>query len=405
MNTKVRNVLAIHSGHRQGDPGACEIYRVTTPLHYLNKASGWHCDWISFTDFWQRYMNRNNAEQTLKEIAKEYDLFVWARTSMYIKQAAFEGGAKTIDLLRSNGAKHIYEIDDDYTNEHRKVLNGDAMTFASWCDANTVTTKILGDTMSGYTKNPSHVLPNMLDPMLWKNGPHHRLSEDKIRILLSGSTTHEIDWKPLAGVLYRVARDYPNVQIVIGGIKPGHFEYLRGIPNAEYLPPVRYYQYIDIVKNADIVLAPVDPHDRFNDHKSPIKITEGQGAGRLLNGELAGAACIATNNAVYPLAIRNENVGLLVEHTSEAWEAAIRKLVENTELRHLIQREAYKFVWKKFNLETGWMEWARAYNKVLSSPKKHALINHAAALAAYRKSAGLPDGSSRQSEHIYSPVL
>lgn len=392
-----KRVLAIHSAKREGDPGPCEIYRITTPLYYLNKAAGWECQWMSFTEFYQRYLHSQDAETILKALSKEFDLFVWARTVIFPKELAFKDGAKTLSLLRSHGAKHIYEVDDDYTNMHRKVVDGATMSFASWCDAATVTTPILADTMRRQINKPVHIIPNMLDPMLWKAPPRVRLDDQYIRIVLSGSKTHQEDWKPLEGVLHRIGAEFPNVKVMIGGWDESSFPYLKNIPNAEYIPAMPYVYYIDLIKNADIVLAPVDPNDRFNDHKSPIKVTEGQGAGRLLNDEIVGAACIATNNAVYPLGIQNEKVGMLVEHTSEAWEKAIRELIVNTEKRQQMQRDAYNFVWKKFNLETGWMEWARAYSKVIAAPRKdNASIDYSKSFAAYRKSVGLPNGIEGQ---------
>lgn len=357
-----KKILCLHSGKRE-EPGACEIYRVTTPYYYMNGTLGWDAHYLSLSEYFDYYTLNGKTEAFFDATIAAYDLFVFARTYIKLNKRAFESAAWIIYKIRKAGKKVIYEVDDDYTNQFRYVADGDAVTFASWCDALTVTTPYLAKRMELLSKRPAYVIPNMLDPMFWRKPSLVELSKDKIRIGLTGSKTHTQDWKVLEGVLSKIAHDYPNVRVMLGGYHP---DYLKDIPNVEFIPPIPYLKYTDLIKNCDIVLCPVDPDDQFNDGKSPIKYIEGAGATRMVNGYEAGAACIATNNKIYKLGIPSEKVGLLVDQTPEAWDTAIRKLITDEQYRKDMQINAYKHVWKNYDISKGWSEWARVYTKVLN---------------------------------------
>jgi glycosyltransferase involved in cell wall biosynthesis len=270
----------------------------------------------------------------------------------------------------------VYEVDDDLTNKYRDFSTvgvKHALKIASWTDAVTVTTPYLAQLMKDGTKRPQYVLPNMLDPDIW-DIPVEYTGDPEITILLSGSMSHMEDWKVLETVLPRIAEneyDYP-VKIHIAGFTP---DYLRDIPHSVRIPGVPYQTYVNLVKDADIVLAPVDPKDGFNLSKSPIKVIEGMGATRLLsNGELGGAACIATRTPVYELAIKNGENGLLVEHTPDAWYQAIDRMVRDHQARLSFQANGGKWAWSHHNIHKEWIRWDKAYRKILKSPQNQAKL-------------------------------
>lgn len=379
-------VLCIHSGKRE-ESGACEIYRVTTPLYYLNKQPGWLADWVSFLQLYEVY-ELNPTEQYFNDLIDSYDLFIWARTYIRDSEDAFESAAYVVNKMRKHGKKIVYEVDDDLTNVYRYTTAGDMKHFASWMDAITVTTPYLANTMQQISKRPVFVLPNMLDPAIWKHESAVKLDREYIRIALTGSKTHVHDWKVLSGVLQNIAKDYPNVRIMLGAYHP---EYLRDIPNVELVPPLPYQYYVDLIKNSDIVLAPIDPTDKFNLGKSPIKAIEGMGAARMIEeGRLGGAAVIATNNEVYRLAITHEENGLLVDQTAESWDKAIRRLLNDAVLRKKLQINGFNFVWQKYNLASGWHMWAKTYRKIFELPSNKTIIDHAKSYSSYRKSLSSP---------------
>lgn len=402
---KQTKVLAIHSGKRN-EAGACELYRVSMPLYYVNQQENWLADWISFTELHAKYKDYADIDVALgdkffDDLISTYDLFVFARICIAPRSEAYESAKYLIEKMRGAGKRVIYEVDDDFTNEFRYVANGDSVTLASWCDAITVTTPYLARTLQRKAHRPTHIVPNVLDPQFWKLPSIVKLPEERIRIVLSGSKTHYNDWKVLAGVLHRIADDYENVRVLLGAFHP---DYLQDVKNVEFVPALLYPQYTDLIKNADIVLAPVEPMDKFNLGKSPIKAVEGMGATRLVDGKVAGAAVIATDNEVYRLAITNGKDGLLVEHTPEAWGDAIRELITNVEKRKALQYAAYETAWKRYDLSKEWVKWAGTYQKVLKAPMNNGELKYDDKFAAPRKDADLPDGTPGH-QPLNHPVL
>lgn len=349
-----RTVTAIIPGDER-IPGACEIYRITMPLHYLAR-KGWNTRWLHASTI------RQYGPLFLNRLVTETDIFVIPR-GIATSETELAALQEFIDALRDRGAKVVYEVDDDYTNEHREVHDGDAIGVASLCDAITVTTPYLGEMMTEKTVRPHYVLPNMLDPDLWKNYQEpKRLDRKQILIGLTGSPTHEHDWRVLEMVLPEILERFQNVSLLVGGYHP---DYLQELPRTQFIPPVNYDAYSQIIRSCDIILAPIDPEDKFNWGKSPIKAIEGMGATRTLKGSPAGAAIIATDAYIYRLAVQDGITGLLVEQKPEAWLEALYDLISNTELRHRLQRAGWKKTWKHYNIADGASEWSKAYHSIL----------------------------------------
>lgn len=360
-------VLAIHF-HSMGDlPGACEIYRANQPLYYLGTKGGWQTQWMRFESIAKELARGGTAAWV--ELANSADLFVLPRV-VAPKEENLGTMAAFITLLRSAGKRVVYEVDDDYTNRYRDLTEmgvNHAMRIASWCDAITVTTPYLKDLMQRETKRPVYVLPNCIDPRVWDK-PENRLPHEGIVIGLSGSATHYDDWKVLASPLRQIlATDYGfPVRLRLTAFHP---DYLLDLPNTDYLPGLDYAGYAEVVRSCDLILAPVDPEDGFNQSKSPIKVVEGMGAARPVGIiPKAGAACIATDTPVYRLAITHEKDGLLTKHTPDAWCEAIDRLLRDRALRERLQGAAYKTAWRRFDMSLEWQQWARAYRSILAKP-------------------------------------
>lgn len=365
---KKTNVVAIYLGEPH-KPGACEIYRGNTPLHFLGQQKGWQAKIIFFADLWQQYY-RQGANAWVDFVIQN-DVFVLPRyfvpeSEPQIKEAlgVLYGFIKLFPNKRI-----VYETDDDYTNEYRVVIEGDAMDVASWADAITVTTPFLAERMRKKTKRPVYVLPNCIDPHVWHSGdaPERQPAmAEKIIVGLTGSTTHYGDWYVLKDVFPDFLERNPNVQLLLIGFHP---DYLSGLPNTFYLDALPYLEYAQAIRGMDIVLAPVDPNDHFNLGKSPIKAVEGMGATRKLSdGHEGGAAVITTDNPVYRLAVKHEKTGLLTEHTAEGWNAALQRLVDDAELRKTLQAKGHTWAWKNHNIAVEWRQWAKAYQRILEAP-------------------------------------
>lgn len=354
-------VLAIHF-----QPGqvlsACQIYRTNLPYYYLNQ-HGWQAEWDNWNYIKMDYEQRGKV--AFLDLVKKYDIFVFPRLTA-AEDTTLEGLGALFELIHLARKRIIYEVDDDFTNKHRDLTGMGvhrAVDLAKAADAVTVTTPYLAETMRKATSRPVHVIPNMVGPELWRKPENY--TEHPLTIGLTGSQTHYYDWMVLKDVLPRLAEEFPELRILVAGFFPN---YLRELPNIISLPPTAYDDYVEIVRQCDIVLAPVDPEDKFNDSKSPIKVIEGMAASRPVGNTIGGAATIATGNKVYKLAVEHNRNGLLCTQTPEAWYTAIHRLITNPEELKRLQLAGHQWVWKRHDASTQWVEWARAYNKVMARP-------------------------------------
>jgi len=349
--------MTLYMGAPSARPGGCEIYRGNLPMHFLKEEGHWDTAWEYFANVYGSFMKHGLG--FLAELFKRYQIFIFPR--MFIPAHQHDEVLAAIlqyfDMIHSFGGLVVWETDDDYTNTHRQVIDGDIDSLLPFVDAVTVTTPQLRDLIGSLTDAPTYVLPNMLPPTWRQINNHERLS-DKLVIGLSGSTTHYNDWLVLEPVVEHLLKDFGDqILFVCAGFLP---DYLKDY-DVTFIPGLPYDQYTELIKCFDIVLAPVDPQDQFNNYKSPIKALEGMGALRMVDGQRMGAAVIASDNSVYRLAIEQERNGLLVEHTSAAWYDAIAYLVTHRRERLQYQRNGYRWVWKNHDISKTWRLWQTAY--------------------------------------------
>lgn len=352
------NVVSVFSGQKR-ELGACEIYRATLPLDFLRQ-NQWNAGWTWFSEL------KNGGGKKLHSVLSSYDIFIFPRMQVS-GDMGVEWTRDFFNTIRGMGKKVIYEVDDDYTNQYRKVTDAKSIEVAAEADAITVTTPYLKRLMEERTGRPAYVLPNCVAPSQWFEGSANIRKpgyENKIVIGLTGSPTHAGDWQVLETVLPKIIKDYPNVMLLNMGFTP---DYLKDLPNTMYLQPVSYELYCQVIRGCDIILAPVDPNDGFNMGKSPIKAVEGMAATRMIDGRPAGAAVIATNNPIYSIPIRHNKSGLLVKQTPEAWESAIRELIEDTPKRKQLQFTGNKYARQAYDISKEWIRWDRAYRTILAS--------------------------------------
>lgn len=356
-------VLAIHF-QPDHQLSACQIYRTNMPFYYLQQ-HGWKAEWENWNAI--RDLHVKHGKKVYLDLVKSYDVFVFPRLTADPRTPVLEGLAALFHLIRLAGKRIVYEVDDDFSNKHRDLTSMGvhrAMEVASWADAVTVTTPYLADLMRQETRRPVYVLPNMIESTVWKK-PESRIPHEGVVIGLTGSPTHYQDWYVLKEVIPSLLEKHPTARFQIMGFHP---DYLQDLPEVQYLAPAPYEEYAEVIRSCDIILAPVDPSDRFNDGKSPIKVIEGMAASRPVGVSLGGAACIATDNVVYRLAIESGKNGLLCTHTPDAWYTAIDRLLSNPLERERISITGHQWVWKRHDISSTWTEWARAYQKIVSKP-------------------------------------
>jgi hypothetical protein len=273
---------------------------------------------------------------------------------------------------RAAGASIVCDYDDDYTNEHRVVCAGGVPDLSAF-SAITVSTPHLKGVMQRYNKHV-FVLPNLLVPEVI-NRPFKREIEG-LSIGLTGSTTHVGDWDVVVDPLHRIAAEFPEVKVFCTGYVP---EGLRDLPNLVTLRTLGYAQemqtddfyvpladYGYILRNIDVLLAPVDPWDRFNWSKSNIKCTEGQCSARPVGEGIGGCSVIATGDIPnYKDCIQDGLTGMLVPHHDQnAWYRALHRNITDVAFRHNVQKAGHESCLKHFNIHTRIGGRVAAYNRI-----------------------------------------
>jgi glycosyltransferase involved in cell wall biosynthesis len=246
------------------------------------------------------------------------------------------------------------------------------MPYLPYIDAITASTQILADRMSDIGGRPAYVIPNYL-PLRWFRKASYmqktedgfcrrtRQHPDTLNLMMVGTPTHDEDWRVINDLILDLLNDYANLRVIFAGHKP---EYAANHERVSHLPPRQYAAYPSMLFEADIVCAGIDPDDPFNHAKSAVKALESWAAKRKLeDGSTGGAAIIATDSVVYRDVVEDERNGLLVPHTHEGWNQAIRKLIEDETLRHSLQRRGYSDV-AKYSLSKHYRKWVSAYKRI-----------------------------------------
>lgn len=332
--------------------GAVEIYRISMPLTYLNKRSDMKCGWLP------RGNLGTMLAQKQTEILRQ-DVIVLHK---FLSSRMPDG---YLDKLRALGAKLVYETDDDYSGRYRPaddVNDGTWHDFLNRVDAITVSTDHLAElARKDSGGKPVYVCPNaiQLDYFRKMSMETDNIFPEKLTIMLAGTRTHQLDWQVVNEVMPDILADYPEVEF-LAACEKQHYENL----NAQFVKPVLYQYYPALLRQADILCAPLVPEDGFNWSKSPIKAIEGWSAERqITDTRTGGCAIVASKAAPYKGVVENRHNGLLVDHTPDAWDKALRKLVGDELLRHKLQYEGLKDA-RRYDIEDRWVDWYRAYKAI-----------------------------------------
>lgn len=159
-------------------------------------------------------------------------------------------------------------IDIEGNKDYHKSLK----SFLMRADIVTVTTERLKKTYSKYNKNII-VVPNSIDPKDWivPNFKEH----EEIRIGWTGGLSHYSDWFDIKEDIERIAKEYPQVKFVIGGVR------FDGIFKNIDPKQVEYWGWVDAtghgfrvaMMDLDLAIIPLRRSD-FNANKSNIKFYE-----------------------------------------------------------------------------------------------------------------------------------
>ncbi len=230
-------------------------------------------------------------------------------------------------------------------------------------DAATVTTKTLAQVVEQDSNGkPVYVVPNAIDYQWFTEAAREAGRTDpRLTVMLAGTKTHYDDWKVVGEVMPGILADHPDVRFVVAGDWMS-YDYLNWVEHK--IPPVHYTGYPAVLAQADILCAPLVPDDPFNACKSPIKAIEGWCAARQVGKTReGGCALIATKAVAYRGTVQNRHNGLLVDHTPEAWDKALRLLIQDEHLRRKLQVEGLKDA-RQYDIATRWRDWHTTYTRI-----------------------------------------
>lgn len=333
-------------------PGAVDAYRLIYPLNKM-RAIGYHTAVVSAIDV-------ANALRDGARIHDEFDVVVMH--GLNGRQDETEITREMALMLRAVGVTVLIDYDDDYTNTHRKVHDHELVGLDAFSGI-TVSTPYLRGVMSKYNRNV-RVIPNAIVPEMLAG---FRRIIDGTVIGLTGSVTHKKDWEAVIDPIFAAAKKHPHVKVFCTGLVPERMyalgdqlitvrklfpELASDFEDDNFYVPL--HDYGGILRNIDILLAPVDPGDRFNWSKSNLKAIEGQSSPREIEGftGMGGCAVIATGDIPnYQDAISDGKTGFLVNHHDEAgWFNAIEKCITDVKLCRSVQIAGHESALRTFNI-------------------------------------------------------
>jgi glycosyltransferase involved in cell wall biosynthesis len=209
--------------------------------------------------------------------------------------------------------------------------------------------------------------PNVLlmdAPLDWTLIKSHAPQSPKLPINIVYVTSRDDDrlFSIFAEALIKILTDYPNrVSMHFLGYFPDLF---RGIPNVyhtKFLP--NYNTYLKRFSQAgyDIGLAPL-LNDEFHRSKTNNKFRE---------YAASGVVGIYSNVEVYSQSVKDGVTGLLVSNDQEAWERALKRLIEDADLRGRIRSAAKAEVQERYSQDAFQMMWWRQIQMALEMPRQH----------------------------------
>lgn len=229
-------------------------------------------------------------------------------------------------------------------------------------DMITVTTDRLAGVYRQFNDNV-RVLPNCIDLNVWQKLPlAHRT--DVIRMGWFGGSSHFEDWVMLAQVLPEIMFKYPQLRLVIMG--QAFSGTLKDISPAQIeLHPwvhTQAYPYKAAILDLDFAVIPLK-NEEFNWGKSPIKFIE-----------MAALRVPAVISHVTPYAeimdLTPDNGIFIADNDPDAWESAIKLMIENPAVRAKIADQAYRSVVGNFDIEQQFPLWVNAYKEVMACPSR-----------------------------------
>jgi glycosyltransferase involved in cell wall biosynthesis len=151
---------------------------------------------------------------------------------------------------------------------------------------------------------------------------------------LSGTPTHDRDFLSVADSLIWALDRFPNTRLLTVGPVAIDQRFQKFGQRVEQRPLYPWQQLPEVYTSIDINIAPLEPDNQFNESKSCIKYLE---------AALVGIPTVASPRADFRRVITQGVNGFLAD-TADEWRAALRSLIESSQLRHQVGQRARRDV-------------------------------------------------------------
>ncbi len=327
---------------------ACAIIRILAPM----QLEDWDVVWATKSD--------HSGFPFDLEVARKADLIIIQR---HFPSASTENALRSILRLK---VPIVYDLDDmllDVPPFHPLYNDlSKRVPYIKWilkeADLVTVSTTPLQEALKKYTARPIHVQPNLVDWSLFDALPRPR--NRQFNLLISGTPTHQEDWsiieEPLAEFLNSHRED---VNAIFFGELPERFSDHPSVRLVNF--QADYRSYASHLRELDIHAALVPLEDtKFNRCKSNIK---------WLEYSAAGIAGVFSDITPYSSSIRNDETGLLVNNTADAWFQGMEHLLANPEATLAMIENARREVHEHHSIEALSDAYVAVFNDLLG--RKH----------------------------------
>jgi glycosyltransferase involved in cell wall biosynthesis len=254
-------------------------------------------------------------------------------------------------LDRARGATVLADVDDlvfepaaapylraldalppDERRLHEETIAGIARTLAA-VEGVVVSTDPLA-AAAGALNPRVAVVPNVVSAEMVRAGEAARAGADRRRpttiAYLSGTPTHDVDFLEAAPAVLDALERFPELRFLVVGYLGLDARFDRFGDRVQRLAAVPWQRLPSVLASVDVNLAPLERDNPFTEAKSCLKYLE---------AAVVGVPTVASPRADFRRVIRDGENGLLAEHP-EAWQRALRELLESRDLRERLGKAA-----------------------------------------------------------------
>lgn len=255
------------------------------------------------------------------------------------KAVFFDIDDLVIDQKYTDTIKYLKTMSKDELNLYNDGVNRMRETL-EMCDYAITTTERLATELKNYVSDV-YINRNVASEKMVKLSikATNEIKHDKDKIVmsyLSGSITHNDDFKMILPVVQRLMKEHSNLYLKVVGLLDIPEELKEFESRILRAPFVSWVELPNIIASIDINLAPLEK-TIFNEAKSENKWTE---------ASLCKTITVASDFGAFKKCIRDGVDGVLC-NSIEDWYSKLNKVIVDSEYRNRIAEEAFKQVKKK----------------------------------------------------------